>query len=1270
MGKIAMFAPCHTGARACQTEGRGRRIWTLLLVGAMLLSVGQLALGQAGNTGTLYGNVVDPSGAAIVNATVTVAETDKGINRSVQSSKTGEYLLPSLPVGTYTLTVTAPGFETYVETAIAVDADKSVKMTAKLTVGAIADTVSVNGEGNALDTRSATLGTLIPGKLVEDLPIDGRNVVALAGLLPGVTDLNAPPTNTSDRGGPTFSVSGSRNTQNLMLFDGLMWNNLFFNTGINYPPPNALQEISVLLNNFKAQYGRNAGSVFNVVTKSGTNGIHGSAWDYVQNSVFNAADYISKVNPQDTSNQFGFTFGGPIKKDKAYYFVAFQDLIQHLQAVGTSPVQGYAERGFANGSTTTLRPCTPGPYPSGTTCASFLSDVTTVTNGVVSYSKLLNPMVNSSASGLQAQPGDAQSMLDTASVQAGGPSTNPCDQLLLNAGTYASQFPYLGQLGLTANQPTYLPNAEFPTQCLNPVIANVLNKYVGFPNPALVNTSGAPVNVSTAFQPRDDKNVLLRLDWIVNDHHTIDARYDLIDADDQTSPGVTSASVGIATFDINANQAYSNFGNIGDTWIVTPNIVNIVRAGYKRYALTNPPLDHSTWNNFGGNFVEPGVPVMPVINASGQYTLGSTAQANASVINENLEILEQLSWTHGNHSFQFGANFLRLQYLNRTDYPGTFSFSSTFTGVSEADEAMGLMTSVQANSPLVQGGVSHEIFGYAQDDWRATPKLTLNLGVRYELPFQWYQPNGYSSTFLPGHQSTVFPGAIGGLAFPGDPGVLRSLVPTDFNGLVPRVGLAYDTMGNGKFAIRAGFGMFFDAINADVIGVGEPFYFQLFRDLPPGGASVPLAQLGKNPSNTALNGNLYTVPSGYNKASPQFLPPYSLFYPDRNFRTPYYEAMNVGFEWKVTRTGVLDTNYVGKLGRKQTIPFDQNPSITDCSGGYYQSNPQLYGNPNCSYFIPGATNGTAASTVQSEQARLRYTPFNYGGGGLVDFASIGTSNYNGLQVQYTQRGGKLLTIIASYSYSKAIDLQTNSQSTSNKIPDVFDVTSERGVSDYDARHVLNMGWSLNTPRVSDGPRFVQALLNNWVYGGIFNAHSGRPYSVTLNNDTALDSEPNQRAMVLPGMNPKLPSNRHRAQKVAEYFNINAFGYPPMGSFSNQQRNSFVGPGYLLTSMSMQRAFPLQHIRDGMRLVVRADAFNVFNTPNLANPTATYSCSSTQQSLASSTAYFQKQCTTPATTGIANGSFNQTFGHIQSTYGNNANTSTNGRKMQFSATVYF
>jgi hypothetical protein len=1232
-----------------QTRVRSGRLGGLL---AVLLGLGLFACtGQAAaqNTGSVFGSVVDKTGAVVPGAEVTIADTEHGVTRTVKSNGSGEYLIPSLPIGTYILTVGAANFETSVVTDIKVDANSNIKELVTMQAGSTKDSITVEDTtGSVIDPRSATIATMLDPKMIEDLPIDGHNVVALSALLPGVVDVNAPSTFTGDTKGPTYSASGSRNTQNLMLFDGLMWNNLFYNTGINYPTPNALQEISILLNNYKAQYGRNAGSVFNVLTKRGTNVIHGAVWDYLQNQYFNAADYLSHVNPKDDQNQFGFTIGGPALKDKLYYFGAYQQLIGRLQTTASALTPGYAERGLQADGKTAL-PCTSsGPFP-GMQCASFLGDVTTANaSGQLVAGKFLNPIAIAGTSGAQATP--TSTMNDYTS--AGQAS---CIPLLNQAANYAG-LPGNYYAGTGKLQPTYMPFAEMPIQCINPVVLSFFQKYVPVPN-----LGGFAVTKSPA--PTGDKNGLIRGDYILNGQHSFDARYNVFESNADAPLGVNSQSQGIATYALVNQHAKSNFGNVGWQWILSPNLLNNLRFGYKRFESTQFPDDNHTWNDFGGNFVETGIPTLPALNMSNAFALGSTSQGYQDHINENVELAESMSWTKGNHNIQGGFSFLRLQYLTRQDYPGSLSFSTTFTGVSIADALSGLLNSVTAQNRLIQGGIQHNVFSYIQDDWRATAKLTLNLGVRYELPYQWFEPHGQAATFVPGLQSIVFPNAPGGLAFPGDPGVLSSLVPTDYNGVAPRIGFAYDTNGSGKFLIRGGYGVFFDAVNANVVGVGEPYHYNFFKQIPPGGATIPLENSDANDNPT---GSVLQIPAAFSKSNPLFVPPFSNFFPDKNFRTPYVMAVNFGFQWHIPRAGVLDTNYVGKFARKLTIPVDLNPAIVDCSGGYFAANPSLY----CS-----GANSTTAST----QARLRYQDFNYGGQGLVDIKSIGTSSYHALQMQYTQRGGKYLTVLGSYTYSRSIDLQTNAQTTSNTVPDVFNIKSDRGPSDNNATHNVTLGWVMRFPKVTGGDAVTRAILNNWAYSGQYLAHTGRPYSVTINNDSALVGEPNQRALILSGASPKLPSNRHRLDKVNEYFNTNAFTYPVVGTFSNVGRNAFVGPGYIMTNMTLGRDFPLARIREGMRLNVRAEAYNVFNTPNLANPSAQFSCSTTttytgsagnpgtlgpNQVLESCLAAGGTLGGVNPVTGLSN------FGRVLSTYGNNANTSTNGRKMQFNFTVFY
>ncbi len=240
------------------------------------LAVRVMALGQAQNTGTVSGNVKDGQAKVVVGAEIVLFNLATNAKRVEKSNAEGEYLFSDISIGEYILTVTAPGFGTTEIDGVNVDADANVRSDVQLRPATVNQEVNVVSQGSTLDTRSATLGTLIDRNEVENLPVDGNNVVSLTALLPGVSNVNAPTTFTSDTGGPTFNISGSRNNQNLFLLDGQLWNNLFYNTGLNFPPGQTLQEISILLNNYKAQYGRNVGSIMNVLTRQGTNTIHGS----------------------------------------------------------------------------------------------------------------------------------------------------------------------------------------------------------------------------------------------------------------------------------------------------------------------------------------------------------------------------------------------------------------------------------------------------------------------------------------------------------------------------------------------------------------------------------------------------------------------------------------------------------------------------------------------------------------------------------------------------------------------------------------------------------------------------------------------------------------------------------------------------------------------------------------------------------------------------------------------------------------------------------
>lgn len=1181
---------------------RSRALWAFVATACLLLFslAGVRVIAQAHATGTVGGNITDAQGGVVTNAVVTLRSDTQGTQLTANANASGEYLFVDVPVGSYTLTVTAPTFETYVANSVAVDADQNVRLDAHLAIGSAMQSIVVEAPNSAIDTRSATISAVIDNKMVEDLPVDGQNIVSLSALLPGVTDVNAPTTFTSDTGGPTFNVSGSRNNQNLFLLDGFLWNNVFYNTGLNFPPPHSLNEVSVLLNNYKAQYGRSAGSVFTAITRSGTNSFHGTLWEYLQNSAFDAADYISHLNPHLVSNQFGATLGGPIKRDKLFFFAVFQDLRYAGLVVAEDQTPTLAERGLSAPGVTA--PCISAAF-AGMTCANFQQafpattlNTTTGQQTPTNYQQVLQNPLYSSTYGAS-----ATSQLNSTWAQQGGTGASPCVTLLQN---------YMNSNNSVTTK-RYLPNAEMPSICFNPVAVNFLNQYVPVPNQPSIG-GAQPEAVSTAKQPRNDYNGLMRVDWNLG-KHTLDARYYQTSVNDITSNSVSQGS-GIANYELDLNTGGIQFGGIGDTWVLGPNTVNVLRAGYKRYLYDIAPLDPTTLNTLGSALVVPGKPVLPKMEATNYFTLGSTNSGASYTLNANYDVNDNISFVHGNHNLQFGVQYLELQYIHRFDQVPFVESEQQNTETPLGDFLLGLIyTETFGNSTNVSSQ-QHVFYFYGQDDWRATPKLTLNYGVRYELPFQWYQPDGQSLTFIPGYQSQVFPNAPPSSAYVGDPGVNPSIVGTRFNNFAPRVGFAYDVKGDGKTSIRAGFGIFYDNVNANLVGVGEPYHYSATYSQPAGSFSNPL--LGQN-----------AVPANYVKGNPQFAAPYTINFADKNLTTPYTMAFNLGIQQKI-KAGTLEINYVGKLGRHQMIQFDLNPAIYDCTGGYFQANPTTY----CA---------DASTSASSYQARVKYPGYNYGGQGVVDNGTVGTSNYNGLQVVYTQRSRRKLDTLVSYTYSRSLDQQSNGQTNTAAAPQPFNLRSQYAPSDFQATHILNLGWVYSIPKEPYGPKVAREIINGWRVGGIYNARTGNPINVTLAGDTSLTDDRPQRPSLVPGMNPNLPNGRPRVQEVQEWFNIAAFATPTTGTFGNVGRNSLYGPAFIVLNGNVSRLFDLPG--EGKSMEFKADAFNLFNTPNLGTPGLQLASASGDQG---------------------------NFGVIKATVGTNGVVGTNGRRLQLSLLLRF
>ncbi|MGC2552773.1 MAG: carboxypeptidase regulatory-like domain-containing protein [Candidatus Sulfotelmatobacter sp.] len=1200
----------------------------LLRLSYLIVSVLTFAsiVARADVTGSVTGVVHDRAQAVVIGAKVSIINTQTNFSQRVTSAADGSFHFLALPAGSYKVIATAPGFRPYTGTDITVQVNDQLHLDITLDVGAVSEHVDVAADVARVETESTQLGDVIDSKKMLALPLNGRSYLDLLGLQAGVAPSGSVTIGgngqqgTSGTGGRpvsgyidnagNVSVNGQRETANAFLVNGgdvSEGRNL--GAGL-VPNLDSVEEFRLITNSFDAEYGKFSGAVMNAITKSGTNSFHGDVFEFLRNDKLDAANFFTPVKSELRRNQFGGVAGGPFWKDKLFWFTDYQ---------GTRQVQG-AETGIVN--------LPPAAQFQGNFDPSLLTGTvdspTTPCAGCLDWPSRLSQRLGYTVSG-----GEPYSFPGCTSTNYSSTSTNAC----------------------------VFPGGVIPKRAWSPAAIGTI-KYIPQPN---IDPAAGTYSDNSQRNTVTDNKIGERVDFDNNKTGNWSFYYHF---DDSTVlSALPSGGASVPGFPARTPTRAQEFV-ISNTKILGPTAVNEARLTFFRTSthLDNPTGGQASLSSLG--FVTglgtqgiipdayPGYPEYVPQLYFNNFTIGAPSLITFQP-NNTYTISDGVSKVLGRHTLKFGGEFRYLQVNERNlaSQDGAFVFDGTVTGVDFADYLLGAPTGAgggysQAALQLLD---SRTRYGgaYAQDTWRVTPDLTLNLGLRWEVSMPWYDTQGKIQTWVPGEQSVVFPGSPKGLVFPGDPGVPKTLAPTRYDNFGPRLGLAYSPDfsdgvlgkvfgGPGKSSIRAAFGIYYTSVEdlnlfyevADApFGLywsspGAVLFEEPFRNRVDGGTdgegqrfpfTVPIPG---SPANKTLSFAVYEPMS--------YFPGY-----DIHNRLPYAEHFNFSIQRELTKSTVLTLAYVGTEGHRLISQIEANPG--DAALCIQLAAEGCGPNAEQNTFTVGSNTiyGTRDKLLNPNYCPAAQT-LCFGFGNTFT-KLVANSIYNAGEITVERKAGDV-TLLAAYTIAKGLD----DSSGFNDLVNFANPKLSRGLSSTDVRNnfVVSYVWAIPFDRAF--PSLPKRLTKGWQLQGITRFASGFPIQMGQSNpvtnpqlcpglllatpqpcesDSSLAGSPSTDMPNLVG--PIHIRNPRDTPGTFTYFDQSAFvatncyfigttPSPDCGTFGTANRRFFHGPGFNNTDFGFQKTIP---VTEAKMFEIRGEFFNIFNHAQFVNPSGDISSGS-------------------------------------------------------------